>query len=130
VRALAAAAADVRRKFGALDVPWGQVHRIRIAGKDLPVGGCSGDIGCFRVLWYKDEQDGTRTVTGGDGWILAVEFGETPQAWSVLAYGNSTLAESPLVGDQAEQFAQGELKPVLFRAADIDAAAVRRYRPE
>ena len=130
VRALAAAATEVRRRYGALDVSWGTVHRIRIAGKDLPAGGCSGALGCFRVLQFRDERDGSRTVTGGDGWILAVEFGDTPRAVSVLAYGNSSLADSPLLGDQADQFARGELKPVFFTAAEVDAAAVRRYRPE
>jgi len=130
VRALTAAAAETRRRYGALDIAWGQVHRIRIAGKDIPVGGCSGALGCFRVLQFREEPDGTRTVSGGDGWILAVEFGDTPRAVSVLAYGNSSLAGNPLLGDQAELFARGELKPVLFVAAEVDAGALRRYRPE
>lgn len=130
VLALTAAAAETRRRYGALDVAWGQVHRVRIAGKDIPVGGCSGALGCFRVLQFREETDGTRTVSGGDGWILAVEFGDTPRAVSVLAYGNSSLAGNPLFGDQAELFARGELKPVLFGAAEVDAGALRRYRPE
>jgi acyl-homoserine-lactone acylase len=130
VRALGLAAAQVRRKYGALDVAWGQVHRIRIGGRDIPVGGCSGSLGCFRVLQFREEADGTRRVTGGDGWILAVEFGESPRAVSVLGYGNSSLEGSPFLGDQAERFARGELKPVLFKAADVDAAAERRYRPD
>lgn len=127
VSALAAARDTVLRRWGRLDVAWGEVHRIRLAGRDLPVGGCSGDLGCFRVLWFRDEPDGRRAVRGGDGWVFAVEFGDWPRARSVLAYGNSRRPDSPLHGDQAEMFARGEMKEVLFRPEDVDRGTVRRY---
>ena len=129
LRSLRAAMADVRRRYGRLEVPWGEIHRVRIAGKDLPVGGCGGDLGCIRVLNFAEEPDGKLAVRGGDGWILAVEFGEQPRALSVLGYSESQLEGSPWRGDQAELFAKGELKRVAFLAKDVDAQAVRRYRP-
>ncbi|HEV8150137.1 MAG TPA: penicillin acylase family protein, partial [Gemmatimonadales bacterium] len=56
--ALRAAAVDVQRHYGALDVAWGELHRVRFPGKDYPVGGCGGELGCFRVLQYREEPDG------------------------------------------------------------------------
>jgi acyl-homoserine lactone acylase PvdQ len=47
----------------------------------------------------------------------------------VLGYGESNLPGSPYNGDQGELFAGGELKRVAFTAADVDAQAVKRYRP-
>jgi acyl-homoserine-lactone acylase len=129
VTALRTAITEVRRRYGRLEVPWGEVHRVRIAGKDLPVGGCGGDLGCFRVLQFAEQPDGKLAVRGGDGWILAVEFGDQPRALSVLGYSESQLEGSPWRGDQAELFAKGELKRVAFLARDVDAQAVRRYRP-
>jgi acyl-homoserine-lactone acylase len=123
------AAADVQRRYGALDVAWGEVHRVRFPGRDYPVGGCGGELGCFRVLQYREEPDGKLAASGGDGWILAVEFGKVPRALSVLAYGESLKPDSPYHGDQAELFARGELKQVAFAPADIDAQAKKRYRP-
>jgi len=120
---------QVRQRYGRLDVPWGEVNRVRVGGKDVPVGGCGGDLGCFRVLQFQNQPDGKRAVSGGDGWVLAVEFGSTPKAYSVLGYGNSNLPGSPYNGDQGELFAKGELKRVAFTAADIEAQAVKRYRP-
>jgi len=61
--------------------------------------------------------------------VLAVEFGEEPRAYSVLAYGQSTKPASPWHADQAALFARGEMKPVRFALADIDRHAVTRYRP-
>ena len=61
--------------------------------------------------------------------MLAVEFGDVPRAYSVLAYGNSNRPESPLHGNQAELFARGEMKKVLWLEKDIEAGTVQRYRP-
>jgi acyl-homoserine-lactone acylase len=93
------------------------------------VGGCSGALGCFRVLNFRNDPDGKRTVVGGDGWVIGVEFSDVPKAYSVLAYGQSARPESPLYYDQAEMFAKGEFKKIAFTEADIEAQTVRRYRP-
>jgi acyl-homoserine-lactone acylase len=123
------AVSETARRFGAFDTPWGDVHRVRIANVDVPVGGCPGALGCFRVLNFRTDPDGKRAATGGDGWILAVEFGDVPRAYSVLAYGNSNRPESPLYGNQAELFARGELKRVLWLEKDVEGGTVTRYRP-
>ena len=96
----------------------------------MPVGGCSGTLGCFRVVNYaRDPADGKLVANSGDGWVIAVEFSDPPRAYSVLAYGQSPRPDSPWHADQAEMFATGEFKKVAFTAADVDAAAVKRYRP-
>jgi acyl-homoserine-lactone acylase len=101
-----------------------------MANVDVPVGGCSGLLGCFRVLNFADTPDGKRQAIGGDGWILAIEFGkDVPRAYSVLAYGESSRENSPYHSDQAEMFAKGEMKRVAFTAADIEAQTVKRYNP-
>ena len=117
------------RRHGAYDVAWGDVHRVRLGKVDVPVGGCSGTLGCFRVLNFRTDADGKRSATGGDGWVLAVEFGEVPRAYSVLAYGESPRDDSPFHADQAEMFARGEMKHVAFLERDVEAQTVRRYRP-
>jgi acyl-homoserine-lactone acylase len=127
--AFAWAVAETIRRYGRVDVPWGDVHRVRRGTVDVPVGGCASDLGCFRVLTYRDDPDGKRVATGSDGWILAVEFGDQPRAYSVLAYGESPRPDSPYFSDQAAMFARGELKRVAWNPADIDAQTIRRYHP-
>ncbi len=123
------AVAETARRYGAYDASWGAVHRVRRGSVDVPVGGCSGTLGCFRVLNFARDPDGKLSANGGDGWVLAVEFGETPRAFSALAYGNSSRPESPWYSTQAELFAKGNLKPVAFTAADVEKSALVRYRP-
>ena len=130
VDALAWAATDTKTRYGRLDVPWGEIHRVRRGSVDVPVGGCSGTLGCFRVLNFaRDPADGKLVANSADGWVLAVEFDDIPRAYSVLAYGESPRPDSPWFSDQAEMFARGELKKVAFTARDVEAGAVVRYRP-
>jgi acyl-homoserine-lactone acylase len=121
---------ETKRRYGRVDVTWGDVHRVRRGGVDVPVGGCGNDLGCFRTLGFvRDAKDGKLAAAVGDGWVLAVEFADTPRAYSVLAYGESRLPASPYYADQAEMFARGELKKVAFTDADVKAEAVVRFRP-
>ncbi len=119
--AFAWAVEETTRRHGGWDVAWGDVHRVRRGAVDEPVGGCSGALGCFRVLGFARDPDGKLSANTGDGWVLAVEFTDTPRAYSVLAYGQSPDPESPWHADQAAMFARGEMKKVAFTAQDVDA---------
>ncbi len=131
-RAVAAftwAVAETARLYGSVDAPWGDMHRVRQGSVDVPVGGCSNDMGCFRILNFTKATDGKLAASGGDGWILAVGFDDVPRAYSLLAYGESAKPESPWNASQAQMFAKGEMKKVVFTQHDIDASAAGRYRP-
>ncbi|MGE3343717.1 MAG: penicillin acylase family protein [Vicinamibacterales bacterium] len=129
LEAFAWAVDETVRRHGALDVAWGDVYRVRRGDVDVPVGGCPGALGCFRVLGYQRQDDGKMAASTGDGWVLAVEFTDVPRAWSVLAYGQSAKPGSPWHSSQAAMFARGELKRVAFTERDIERSAVVRYRP-
>jgi acyl-homoserine-lactone acylase len=120
---------QTKRMWGSFDVPWGDVHRARVGNADLPAGGCWGDMGCFRVLWWRMAADGKWAASGGDGWVIAVEFGNEPRAYSILAYGESKRDDSPHHTDQLSMFVKGEFKRVLFAGKDVEAGVERRYHP-
>jgi acyl-homoserine-lactone acylase len=120
---------DTAARFGSWDVAWGDVHRVRRGKVDEPASGCPGAIGCFRVLNFGAADNGRRVASGGDGWVLAVEFTTPPRAYSILAYGQSLKADSPHHDDQAALFARGEMKPIAYTRADVTRDAIRRYRP-
>jgi acyl-homoserine-lactone acylase len=110
VEAFSWAVEETRRLYGSWDVPWGDVHRVRIGTVDVPVGGCGNDLGCFRILNFARAVDGKLVANGGDGWVLAIEFGNVPRAYSVLVYSQSAKLASPWHADQATMFANGQMK--------------------
>jgi acyl-homoserine-lactone acylase len=127
--AFARAVPATRERWGSWDVAWGDVHRARLGPMDVPVGGCDGLLGCFRVIWFSDDEDGKRRVRGGDGWVSAVEFGDPPRAYSVLAYGQSGRDGDPHALDQLRMFVEHGKKTVAFTEHDIQANLIRSYRP-
>lgn len=129
IAALRMAIEDLERQGIEPDARWGDVHRVVHGAIDEPVSGCDGGLGCFRTLSFVTLPDGRRAVNRGDGWVFAVEFGSRPRGYSILAYGQSRLEASPHHDDQAGLFARGQMKPILWDAASIEAAAIRRYRP-
>ncbi len=127
------AVGETKKKYGSWDVSWGKIHRaIAENNINVAIGGCSGVYGCFRVFWYKErELDGNiiNEVTGGDGWVIAVEFDKVPRAYSVLAYGESNNPKSPYYYDQLEMFSNKEMKVVYYIEPDISKNLIREYRP-
>jgi len=94
-----------RSTYGSESVAWGDVHRFRFKDIDLPADGATGTYGLFRVVSFRQQDDGKRVagqvpgsdalVGTGDGWVLAVEFSQPVKAYSVLAYGQTTNSASP-----------------------------------
>jgi acyl-homoserine-lactone acylase len=129
VEAFRKAADETLKKYGGWDVAWGEVHRLQRGSVDVPVGGCPGFLGCFRVLNFEESESGKSVASRGDAWVLAVEFGDPPRAYSVLAYGQSSKEDSPHYADQAELFARNQMKKVAFTEDEIRAQLLRKYRP-
>lgn len=125
------AVVEAKERYGHWNLPWGEVHRAVIGDVDVAVGGCNGLLGCYRVLWFTEHRDDEKKleVRGGDGWILAVEFGETPRAYSILAYGQSISKDSPYYNDQLVIFSNNQMTPVAFTDEDVQNQLILEYRP-
>lgn len=122
---------ETKDRYGHWDLQWGEVHRAIIGDKDVAVGGCTGLLGCYRVLWFTEHRDDEQKleVRGGDGWVFAVEFDDVPRAYTVLAYGLSEKEESPHFNDQLTTFADNEMTPVAFTREEVEEQLIRKYHP-
>jgi acyl-homoserine-lactone acylase len=125
-QALADAADQVTKSWGAVDVPWGQVYRLRGGGRDLPASGGPGDLGIFRALGFAEDKDGKMRAVGGDSYVATIEFGPIVRARSLVSYGNWSQPGSSHIGDQLELLAKQQLKPVWLTRADIESNLERR----
>jgi acyl-homoserine-lactone acylase len=117
--ALEAAAAKVKTAYGALDVAWGDVARLRYGKIDEPSNGGPGFMGIFRVVEYGPTKDGHLQAGFGDSYVAAVEFSKPVRARVLLTYGNASQAGSPHAGDQLALFAKQTLRPVWRDRAEI-----------
>lgn len=121
VAALETAAATAVRRFGAMDVSWGDVYRVRRDSVDLPSNGASGTYGVFRVIGYEAAGPNRYRAVGGDSYVAAIEFSNPVRARSIIGVGNASRAGSPHRTDQLELLSAKRLKPVWRTRAEIMA---------
>jgi acyl-homoserine-lactone acylase len=139
--ALARASARLEADFGTWQTPWGEINRFqRLTGDvvqpfddskpSIPVPYVSGAWGALAAFGMTSPQK-TRRIYGerGNSFVAAVEFGKRIHAKSILAGGESGDPASPHFNDQAEMYARGEFKEVLFYPEDIEKHVERRYHP-
>ena len=124
VTALEAAAQRVIATYGRLDVPWGEVFRLRSGNLDLPANG--GEVGIFRNLWFSPLEDGRFEAIGGESYVAAIEFSNPVRAMALVSYGNATQPNSPHVGDQLELFAKKQLRPIWRSRQEIEVHLATR----
>ncbi len=121
VSALETAASNMKTDSLALDVPWGDIHRLRSAGIDLPANGAPDWMGVLRVLFFTRDDDGRFHSSLGDSYVSIVEFSNPVRATALLSYGNASQPGSPHKGDQLELFSKKELRPVWRTREETEA---------
>ena len=127
--------------FGTWQTAWGEINRFqRLTGDlaqpfddskpSLPIPYASANWGALAAYGMTSKQT-TRRMYGerGNSFVAVVEFGPRLKARSILVGGQSGDPASPHFADQAEMFARGEFKEVLFYREDVERNAERRYHP-
>lgn len=115
------AAKKVEAKYGTLDIPWGDVHRLRGNGLDLPGNGGGDPFGIFRATFYRPAEDNKLIASGGDSYVAAIEFANPVKAHVLLTYGNATQPHSKHRFDQLELYARKELRQAWLTKKEVEA---------
>jgi acyl-homoserine-lactone acylase len=118
----------VKKDLGALDVAWGDVHRLRRGSLDLPLGGSPATL---QSITYRPAPDGKLVATGGDSYVLAVEFrADGPRAFSIVSHSESSNPRSGHYTDQTTLYAREQFKPSWFAEPEIAANLEKQYHPD
>ena len=129
--ALDTAITRLKADFGSWTVPWGEINRFqRLDGAiirsfddtkpSIPVPFVSANWGSL-ASFGAQRYPGTRRYYGdyGNSFVAVVEFGPRVRARAVSAGGLSSDPTSPHFNDQAERYAQGNLRTVYFYPEDL-----------
>ncbi|MBV8630994.1 MAG: penicillin acylase family protein [Silvibacterium sp.] len=141
LKALAIASAQLSNAFGTWRTPWGQINRFQrltdeIApaftddGPSIPIGfvySAWGSLASFASRAYP----GTKRWYGSDGntFVAVVEFGDKVRARGITPGGASGNPQSPHFNDQAQRYADGNLREIYFYPEQIKAHTERTYHP-
>ena len=130
VEALAESMAYLRKHFGRLDPPLGEVLRLRQGKVDLPLDG-GPDVLRAMPLW-DEAPDGRLAVKHGDSFLMFMAWDRQGRvrSRSIQPFGAATTRpRSPHYADQAALFAAKQTKPVWFSPAALRGNVERVYRP-
>jgi len=121
--ALVKGADELHKKWGRLEVKYGEVFRVgRQGGKGTwPVGGGSvTGMATPRAISFDLTDDGKTFIgRGGQTSVQVVQLSKPPRSWTMLPLGESDHPTSRHFDDQAEKlFSVGKLKPTYFLDRD------------
>jgi penicillin amidase len=139
VRALMRAKRRLERTHGSWRIRWGEINRLQRAREDdplsddrpsLPLAGGPGHTGVLFSMYSKSERGQKRRyAVDGQSFALAIAFGARLRAASVHVFGQSGQRGSGHYFDQAALVSAETMKPVWTTLEEIQANAVRVYRP-
>ncbi|NOZ20483.1 MAG: penicillin acylase family protein, partial [Planctomycetes bacterium] len=122
VQCLERAVAHLKEKFGRIDVPWGEVFRMKRGDRTWPLSGVADKgLVTLRAVGGRDKDDtGVLTAYRGQTAVAVVFLGDPVTAYSAVPYGQSDRPDSPHFDDQAEQlFSKCRLKPTWYQKSEL-----------
>ena len=139
--ALATAVTKLTSDFGTWRTPWGDINRFqRLTGdivqpfsdsaRSIPVGFTSGTWGSLASFGSR-AYPGTRKLygTSGNSFVAVVEFGDSVAAYAVTAGGQSGSPRSRHFNNQAQRYANGDLRDVYFYRWQLVRHTDSEYKP-
>ncbi|MEP7211982.1 MAG: acylase [Acidobacteriota bacterium] len=142
IAAFGSAVERLTADFGSWRAKWGEINRFqRLTGDiqqpfndtrpSIPVPFPSGNWGSLASFGART-YPGTKRMygTGGNSFVAVVEFTKTgPRARAVTAGGESGDPSSPHFNDQAQRYANGDLREVYLTPQQLNGHIERTYRP-
>lgn len=141
IDALKRALARLHENYGDWHIPWGRINRFQRLDDELnphfddqkpsiPVPFTSarwGSLASFEAEQYPN----VKRYYGSEGnsFVASVDFGPRVKAFAVNAGGESGDPSSPHFADQAQRYADWELRPVYFYPDELEGHIERMYRP-
>ncbi|MHC5035149.1 MAG: penicillin acylase family protein, partial [Planctomycetota bacterium] len=126
LQAASDAAMRMRNVYQSLTVPWGSVHRIQRGDRDEPLPGAATGEPLFVASDWEFADNAWR-VTYGYGYAMAVKFGPSVEAVSMVPFGASEDPDSPHYDDQLDLLVQRRFKRARFERGDICRYAESGY---
>ena len=115
--------------YGTLEVPLGEIQRLRRGDVDLPMYGGPQTLANAH---FDVRAHGKVVCTKGDSYIMYARFGKDglESLETINAYGNSSKSESPHYTDQMELYVNRKVKRVELDQARIREQAASVYHPK
>jgi acyl-homoserine-lactone acylase len=127
VKCVEDAQAHLKKHFGTIEVPLGDLQKLVRGKKELPVGGIPDVIA---TMWISKHKNGTFKAEVGETYIELVQFTKDgPIIETISPYGASNVEGNKHYDDQMELFVQQKCKKMSMNYEEIMRDKERVYSP-
>lgn len=118
----------LKKNYGKLEIPLGDLQHLVRGKKELPIGGIP-DVNA--AMWMKKHQNGLYKADAGESYIELAQFTPNgPIIESISPYGASNVEGNKHYDDQMDLFVQQKCKKVSMNYDEIIREKERIYHPE
>ena len=118
----------LKKHFGSINIPLGELQRHSRGNINLPMGGAP-DV--LAAIYSEKLSNGHLRPVVGESYIQMVRFfDEGVKIESINAYGASNKEENPHYTDQMEMFTRQQLKEMTLDKERVMEGAKRTYHPK
>jgi acyl-homoserine lactone acylase PvdQ len=114
------------KHYGKVEVPLGDIQRLRRGSTDVPIGGGKDTLNAVHTKKEDDKLIGV----AGDSYVLIAEFSKDEVAsWAIHQYGNVNRKDSTHYDDQVPLFIKREMRKSLLTEEEIRKHLEKEYHP-
>lgn len=132
LKALRTAANQVKETYGKLEVPWGDIKRLRRGDREWPLSGDGlGRLGMDTLRATAGDTLNAEKkilIAGGQCVTTIVVLTDTPTVHTVVAFGQSNKPASAHFSDQASLYSDEKLRVVPWTRAEVEKQATSTTR--
>lgn len=122
------AQSHLKKHFGKLEIPLGDLQKLVRGKKELPIGGIP-DVNA--TMWISKHKNGTYKAEAGETYIELVQFTKNgPIIETISPYGTSNEEGNKHYDDQMELFVQQKCKKMSMNYAEIVKEKESEYHPQ
>ena len=113
--------------YGSASVPWGEIHGFERGGIWFPISGDKGLQTARMGGWKKRDAQNRLIVEQGNYFMMLVRLksGESPQAWTMKPFGESSDPRSPHYNDLTALYSADSLRKTWYEEDEFRAHAER-----
>lgn len=117
----------LKKHFGTLEVPLGDLQHLVRGKKELPIGGIPDVIA---AMWIKEHKNGVYKADAGETYIELAQFTKDgPIIESISPYGASNVEGNKHYDDQMDLFVQKKCKKMSMKYEEIMKEKESIYHP-
>lgn len=113
-------AAEVKRIYGRLDIPWGRILHLRHGDIEVPLSGGGGLFPIVKCAYGRMNRENRIPVIGGSSYLMVVEMSPIPKAYSCFPLGINEDQQSSHFADMTFLYSRMQYKPVYYSWEELE----------